>query len=298
MSHPEAGRAAGALGVLSLIWGYNWVVMKAGLAWAAPLDYAGWRFLLAGAALVPVVWAMRQSIRVPRDEWWIAAVLAALLAANFTCTLSSLALGGTARTAVLTYTMPFWTLLLARVFLHERMGWVRWLAVALAASGLVVLVDPAHLTGLLSSALAIGAGLSWAASIVLVKVRQGQMRAGVLALTVWQMLGAAVLLFSAAHLLDTRPTQWTGGFGAALLYTSLIASTFAWIAFYYALARLPAGLTALGTLATPVVGVLAAWLQLGERPTPSELAGMALIGFGLALLAWPVPPVPAPAARG
>lgn len=295
VSHPEAGRAAGALGVLSLVWGYNWVVMKAGLAWSAPLDYAGWRFLIAGAALVPVVWAMRSRIAVPRDEWWIAALLAALLAANFTCTLSSLALGGTARTAVLTYTMPFWTLLLARLFLHERMGWVRWLAVALAALGLGVLVDPAHLTGLLSSALAIGAGLSWAASIVLVKGRQGRLRAGVLALTVWQMLGAAVLLFAAAHLFDTRPTQWTGGFWIALLYTSLIASTFAWIVFYYALARLPAGLTALGTLATPVVGVLAAWLQLSERPTAAELTGMTFIGLGLALLAWPVPAArPAP----
>ncbi len=285
----EAGRAAVALGVLSLVWGYNWVVMKAGLAWAAPLDYAGWRFLIAGVALVPVVMAMRQPVGVPRDEWWIAAVLAVLLAANFTCTLSSLALGGTARTAVLTYTMPFWTLLLARLFLHERMGWVRWLAVALAGAGLIVLVDPAHLTGLLSSALAVGAGLSWAASIVLVKGRQGRMRAGVLALTVWQMLGAALLLFAFAHGIGTRATQWTTGFCAALVYTSLIASTFAWIVFYYALARLPAGLTSLGTLATPVVGVLAAWLQLGERPTLAELTGMAFIGAGLALLAWPAP---------
>jgi drug/metabolite transporter (DMT)-like permease len=190
---------------------------------------------------------------------------------------------------VLTYTMPFWTLLLARLFLHEQMGLVRWIAVALAAGGLLVLVDPAHLGGLLSSALAVGAGCSWAASIVLVKGRQGRMRASVLALTVWQMLGAALLLFTAAHLFETRPTQWTGGFVVALLYTSLIASTFAWIVFYYALARLPAGLTALGTLATPVIGVLAAWLQLGERPTTAEVVGMTLIGAGLALLAWPTP---------
>ena len=56
--------------------------------------------------------------------------------------------------------------------------------------------------------------------------------------------------------------------------------------FYYALRRMPAGLAGLGTLATPVIGVLAAWLQLGERPAPIEAAGMALIGAALAMLAW------------
>jgi len=32
--------------------------------------------------------------------------------------------------------------------------------------------------------------------------------------------------------------------------------------------------------------VLAAWLQLGERPAPIETTGMALIGAALAKLAW------------
>jgi len=42
----------------------------------------------------------------------------------------------------------------------------------------------------------------------------------------------------------------------------------------------------LGTLAKPVIGVLAAWLQLGERPAPLEATGMGLIGTALAMLAW------------
>jgi drug/metabolite transporter (DMT)-like permease len=39
----------------------------------------------------------------------------------------------------------------------------------------------------------------------------------------------------------------------------------------------------LGTLATPVVGVLAAWIQLGETPTFLEAAGMVLIIGALVL---------------
>ena len=38
------------------------------------------------------------------------------------------------------------------------------------------------------------------------------------------------------------------------------------------------------SLLTPVIGVLAAALQLGERPLANELTGMLLIGVGLLLL--------------
>ncbi len=42
----------------------------------------------------------------------------------------------------------------------------------------------------------------------------------------------------------------------------------------------------LNALGVPVFAVAASWLQLGERPTPAEFAGMALIGMALAVLAW------------
>ena len=54
----------------------------------------------------------------------------------------------------------------------------------------------------------------------------------------------------------------------------------------YVLSHARAGLTGLNTLAIPVIAVIASWLQLGERPPPHELAGMALVGAALALLAW------------
>ena len=52
-------------------------------------------------------------------------------------------------------------------------------------------------------------------------------------------------------------------------------------------ARLPAGVAALGTLLIPVVGVAGAMLLLGERPNASDLGGFALIiaAAALALLA-------------
>ena len=56
--------------------------------------------------------------------------------------------------------------------------------------------------------------------------------------------------------------------------------------FYFALRHMPAGMAGLGTLASPLVGVLAACLQLGEYPTPMDATGISLIGIALAMLAW------------
>ena len=119
--HAGAGRAGAALALLSLIWGYNWIVMKQSLAYASPTDSAAWRFLIAAAALIPIVRYMGFSLLVPRREWWLAGLLGLMLAANFTGTLWGLKLGGTGKVAVLCYTMPFWTVLFARIFIHERM---------------------------------------------------------------------------------------------------------------------------------------------------------------------------------
>lgn len=286
---PERGirGAAAALALVSLIWGYNWVAMKLSLVDAAPTDSAAWRFLIGALALAPVVWRMGHSLRVPRSEWWLCLLLAVLLAANFTGTLWALKLGGTGRVAVLTYTMPFWTILMARVFLHERMRPAQWIAIGLAAAGLVVLIDPGHLGGLLPSLLALFAGLSWGASVVLVKRVQGRTKTHLTTLTFWQMLIGAGLLALGSMAADTPPVRWTPLFTACLLYSAVLGSSVAWLLFYHALARLPAGIAGLGTLATPVVGVIAAAIQFGERPTGTELLGMALIGIGLALLALP-----------
>ncbi len=286
-THHDRARAAAALGLLSIIWGYNWVAMKAGLRHASPFGVAGWRFLFGALSLIPVVRWIGQPLTVPRAEWWLAGLLGTLLAFNFSCTFGALSLGGTGKTAVLVYTMPLWVVVLARIFLNERMRPLQWFAVAIAGAGLLVLVDPLHLRGLAASLLAVGAGLFWGVSVVLVKRWQGRMRTHLLTLTFLQMVLGSCVLFTANHLFGQRPTEWTLEFVAVLGYTSIIASTVAWVLFYYALARLPAGIAGLGTLATPVVGVLCAWLAFGEQPSAQEATGMVLIGAGIGLLAVP-----------
>ena len=51
--------------------------------------------------------------------------------------------------------------------------------------------------------------------------------------------------------------------------------------FRSALQRLPAGIASMASMLAPVIGVGAAWIQLGERPSHIELMGMLLIALAL-----------------
>ena len=277
-----------ALAALSLIWGYNWVVTKIALAYAGPVTFAALRFAIAPLCLLPMMLQLRVRLLPSPRHALIALILGIILAANFAATFIALQLGGTGKTAVLVYTMPFWVLVFARLALHERLTLLQSLAVPLALTGLCVLIAPwQRAAQSLPSILAVWAGMTWGANVVYIKHLQRKEPVSMLALTMWQMVAAAITLaLGTLALAHEAPVIWSSEFIAALLFTAVIATGLAWMLFYYALRRMSAGMTGLGTLATPVIGVLCAWVQLGERPTSMEASGMALIAAGLSLLAW------------
>jgi drug/metabolite transporter (DMT)-like permease len=98
------------------------------------------------------------------------------------------------------------------------------------------------------------------------------------------LLGSIPLVIIALVTAESGP-EWTGPFVAALLYNVVLACAVALLLWFYTLRHLPAGTAGLGRLIAPVVGVVASWIQLGERPDRYELIGMLLIIAGLASLA-------------
>jgi drug/metabolite transporter (DMT)-like permease len=187
---------------------------------------------------------------------------------------------------VLTYTMPFWVMVFAWPLLGERLhGW-QWPSAGATLAGLLFILDPAHLGGdLTSMALATCAGALWALAVIVAK--RLQIRApdiDLLSMTAWQMLFGSLPLVAFALFWPGREANWTPSLIGALGFNIVLANALAWLLWLYALRRLSAGTTSMVSLLTPVIGVLAAALQLGERPLANELAGMLLIGVGLLLL--------------
>ena len=275
-----------ALAAMSLIWGYNWVTMKQAMIDAGPLNFSAFRFGIGGLTLVPVMIFLKHSFGIPRSEWRSVAWLSLLLLVNFGFVMTALIVGGAGKISVLVYTMPFWALILARFMLHERLKRWQWLAVSLAFVGQVILIDPLHQQGsVLSSVLAVLAGLFWAANVIVVKELQRRENVPMITLTFWQITIAAIGFTVSGLVIPQKSISWTPLLVWCISYSAVISTSLAWLLFYYALKRMPAGLAGLSTLATPVIGVLFAWWLLGERPTLIEAIGMALIGTALAALA-------------
>jgi drug/metabolite transporter (DMT)-like permease len=281
----RSSRAAVALAALAIIWGYNWVIMKEASYYAGPFQFAAARVLLGALVLFAALLWRRQSLRLVAPGPTL--LLGLLQTAAFTG-LSQWALvsGGAGKTAVLTYTMPFWLLLLAWSLLHERIrGW-QWLAIALAAAGLLFILEPWRLQATLTSELlAVGAGLSWAASAIVAKKLRSRVRVDLLSLTAWQMLLGAVVLVATALIVPAKPPVVGASLIFAVVYVAVIGTGLAWLLWLYVLDELPAGVAGMGSLAVPAIGVFASWIQLGERPRATEWLGMLLIAAALALLA-------------
>jgi drug/metabolite transporter (DMT)-like permease len=283
------GRALAALVVLTLLWGYTWVVAKQALLYAGPFTVGAWRTCAGTIALFVALAATRKPMRLIAP--WKTACIGALQTGGFIA-FSTWALveGGAGKTAVLIFTMPIWTLLLARIVLGERIRGTQWVAAGSALAGLVLVIAPWHIDASpFSKVLAVLAAVSWALSTILVKRWRSALAADVLALTSWQMVFGSLVLVLVALLVPERPVDWAPAFVGSVVFMALVSTALGWFLWLYVLERLPAWQASLSILGIPVVAGISSRLQLGEHVAPLELAGILLIGGGLltmSLLNW------------
>lgn len=273
-----------ALGLLALLWGYNWVVMKVALVYVGPWDFAALRGVFGAVLLLGVLWAAGAPLAPKYVGKTI--LLGVFQTAGFVGLISAALVGGAAgKSAVLGYTMPFWVIVFGWPFLPDRLrGW-QWAAAGLILIGLVLVLEWWQgASDMRSSLLALGAGISWAVSVIVFKRMDVDSRNDLLSVTAWQMVFGMIPLVIVALLVEERPVAWTGPLIAALVYNGIGGMALATLLWLYILQRLPATISGLNALAVPIVGVIAAWLQLGERPSLAEGLGMVLIVAGLALL--------------
>ena len=276
-----------ALMLLCLIWGYNWVVMKNALHFAGPYDFAALRTILGALCLFIVMLILKKPFSIKEIPSLIA--LGLLQTAGFTGLLVwALVEGGAGKTAVLTYTMPFWTMLLAWPLLGEKLrGW-QWPAAFFSLMGILFILDPLHLgTDVFSMILAIVSGISWALAVILAKKLQARSpNLDLISLTAWQMLFGSIPIVVLAFMTHTVSIEWDSYFIGALIYNAVFGNAIAWLLWLYALRHLSAGIATMTTTVCPVIAVIASSIELHEVIKSYELLGMSFIGISLLMISY------------
>jgi drug/metabolite transporter (DMT)-like permease len=283
--------ARATLVLVTIIWGLNWPSARLALQ-----DFSPWIFRsisFGASALILLAIAKRKGISLhiePGAARRHLAVAGLLSIGGFGVFAAFAQLATTtSRTAICAYTMPVWATLLACLFLGERLDARRSAALLLGIGGLLVLFWPLLGDGLPVGALyALGSAVSWAAGTVYLK--WARIAAHPIAITAWQLVAGTVAV--AIGLLIDGLAMNGGAVStdihlsslAGLLYSTFIGTALAYLLWFQSVGRLPASTAGLGTLLVPVIGVVAAVLLLGDRPTGHDLIGFGLI-FAAALCA-------------
>ncbi len=278
------------LAVVVLVWGANWPIMKIGLREIPPFRFAALRMALGAATLIAIQLGRGALRPPPRGDWPVVASVGLL---HMAITVALVNLGrrelGAGRSSVLAFTTPLWVVPGAALLLRERIDARRAAGLALGLGGIAVLFHPGEVdwssaAALRGNGLLMSSAFTWALAIL--HVRGHRWHATPLELAPWQMsLAAVVLALLALTLEPAAPWRASPASLAVLAYNGFAATGFAFWAVVTINRGLPASETSLVLLAVPVVGILAAALAIGERPSAGLLAGLGLVSAGVALTA-------------
>jgi drug/metabolite transporter (DMT)-like permease len=270
-------------------WGLNWVVTKALVQSVSPLWSVAIRSGVATVTLF-VVLLLRGQLIVPRrgDVPVIVAVAVLHMGAFSVLVGFGLQYVPVGRSIVLGYTTPLWVAPAAWLLLRERMTPPRLAGIALGMAGIAWMFNPLAFDwrdrqALVGNGLLLLAALCWAANIVY--VRSHRWVSTPFQLVFWQALLATLLLGAIAWLQDGPPNAivWTRELAGLFLFAGIVGTALAHWAMVLINRSLPATVTSLGLLATPVMGVAASAVLLGEQVSLSLLSAMAMILGGIAL---------------
>lgn len=285
-------KAMGLMTLLCAIWGIQQVAIKVTGTAVPPLTQAALRSL--GAVLLLWIWCRHRGESLfARDGTLGAGIAIALLfSLEFALIFAGLRYTTAARSVLFLYTAPFVIALSAPLLLPgERLRWLQWLGLAAAFGGVASLfadkgghLGPDHWLGDL---MILAAAVFWAATTLTIK-RAGLTRISSNKVLFYQLAGSAIFFPIAAVVGGESFTiDWTPAVAGWLLYQTVVVACVSYIGWFWLIKHYPATRLSVFSFMTPVFGVLAGSLMLGEALTPAVLTALVLVGGGIALVNLP-----------
>jgi len=280
-----------------IIWSGNFIIARGVIKQIPPVSLAFYRWLSASIIIFP--FAMKKT----RAEWkfvkqswhylfWASLSGIALfntfvyIGAHYT-TAINLALIGTT-------TSPIMAIVLARIFLNERIGWLKMGGMILCIAGVLFLLAQGSLQNLVSLNFSRGDGwiliaaFCFAVYNTMVRKKPSAISA-INYLFVTFVFGTLLLLpFYCWELINTDPVKWNIKLVLIILYLGAGASVICFLFWNIAIGKLGAGRTALFGNLIPVFSSVEAAILLNEEFTWIHVVSMLLVFAGIIMANWKV----------
>jgi len=286
---PVDAAAIAVIVVLSLSWGFNQVAVKLAIHDIPPLIQSAVRS--CGAAVIVAVWmrARRLSFDL-RDGTLVPGIAAGVLfGIEFLLIYRGLVWTTATRAVLFIYMAPFFVALGARWFLpSERLGPSQWLGLALSFAGVVVAIGvPPPAAGrweIVGDLMIVAAAAAWGATTLVIKA-SALARTSAEKTLLYQLVVSAPLLGLAALVLGERMEAMPSALAlGALAYQTLWIGGATFGVWFALIVRYSASGVSAFTFLTPLFGVAAGHIVLGEPIGAPFAAAIAFVVAGLVLV--------------
>jgi drug/metabolite transporter (DMT)-like permease len=278
------------LTLLTVVWGFNWPVMKLGVTGFPPLTYRMLCLLIGTPVLGLVLLALKVPFKVPR-QYWKELLILSIFNMIFWHALIIIAVSllSSGRSAILGYTMPIFSAIIGAVIFKTQLSKRNWTGVTAAAIGVIFLLwhELVNLSGKpVGVLLALGAAGSWALGTQL--LRRTTIPLPTLTLSFWMTAMTTVVIAVLATVFESD--QWvapTNTHWASIIYNAILVFVFAHAAWFYLARSLPPVASTLSVMMIPILGVFIGAWALNEQLHWQDWAAMGLMIVSIASVLWP-----------
>jgi drug/metabolite transporter (DMT)-like permease len=275
-----------------LVWGSTYLVASIGVHAMPPFLFGGIRFVVAGILLGLTALALGNRFPLDATEWrhMFIVALGNVVIANGGTNIAMQHIASN-QTAILNASAALWIALLAtrgrRAHAIDRRT-LMGLIVGFAGTALIIWPAGGTLktSNFSMQLLILVAVFAWSASTVY--IRNVHSKLDVLPFTSIQMLlGGLMLTALGFGTGEAAQWQWSKPGLIAMAYLTVLSSCLAYTAFAWLARNATPALVGTYSYVNPAIAAVLGWWFLGEKLGANQIAGMAVMFAGVALVSWP-----------
>ncbi|WP_373893425.1 DMT family transporter [Virgibacillus natechei] len=271
--------------IITLLWGYAWVLMKEVLAYMGPFTFSAFRFGTGAITLLLVVWILKMGL--PPRRYWKHLIVVGILQTSivFLLVMYGLEFVDAGKSSVLLYSMPMWSSLLAVKFLGEKITPGKMTGLLIGMLGLLTILGWDIWSGqqfevIFGEVLIVISAISWAISNIYYRLHVQELPK--IQASAFQMFFGAVGIIIVTLFMEWgEPVVLNAHSIYYILFTGVLASALCFTVWFFIISNIDMVTATISTLLVPIFGLMFSSILLGEQMAISVMIGSVLIIVGI-----------------